>query len=381
MSEAFKPLGLDPSQIVRRPVEVLRGLSLPHQWEVTRRHPYYLLSWQYARRYMAQESANQEQRALDQVFAIVLHMIGAWREFPDPHTSARDFSVGMQAGWLNGAIAPLSYGTLLGLLLQGLPERSRGFARSCVDVYWKQETEDFVRMDLLHWVTVRSSEDFDRHVPHLINVNIQAPIDDILKSVEKMVGEWKRAAGAPSRRRRSDKVEDYLRVWDMREGWKEGCYDIEKEMTLKEIAKELRCAIPTVMNRYQSAFKLIVGHDYTPELWLRLIGAYKFCMLGAGRRSSRRPRSSRHPASRRIIVATNIGTTFDLHEQAVDSDEAHRPRIDNALELLMRIQRLMKEGRSNEQIADEVDLVASRIDHRLVQWVREHEDEIPAGIE
>jgi hypothetical protein len=49
---------IDPNGIIIRPAATLRDLPLEFRWEVTRRHPYYLTSWPYAKRHYEAPSSD-----------------------------------------------------------------------------------------------------------------------------------------------------------------------------------------------------------------------------------------------------------------------------------------------------------------------------------
>lgn len=80
MNETPQPPTWDITKLVRRPNDILLGLSLADQWEVTRRHPYYLLYWKYARRFSRFESQEGLETAVDEIAALILNMIGVTGE-------------------------------------------------------------------------------------------------------------------------------------------------------------------------------------------------------------------------------------------------------------------------------------------------------------
>jgi hypothetical protein len=57
-------------------------------------------------------------------------------------------------------------------------------------------------------------------------------------------------------------------------------YDGSQEHTLRQIAQERGIPLSTAANRYRSAFRLIVGRDYSPDLRARLIGFLKLSEWG-----------------------------------------------------------------------------------------------------
>jgi hypothetical protein len=50
-----------------------------------------------------------------------------------------------------------------------------------------------------------------------------------------------------------------------------------------KVAEQLKLgSISTAANQYRSAFKMIAGHDFRPELWWHLFGPLKFSELVGG---------------------------------------------------------------------------------------------------
>lgn len=74
----------ESSWIVLRSAETLMELPLAIRWEVTRRHPYYLMFWEMAHRCHQQESANPPQRAQDEAARLLLQGIGFSMDPPPP---------------------------------------------------------------------------------------------------------------------------------------------------------------------------------------------------------------------------------------------------------------------------------------------------------
>ena len=366
-------MNLDPSKLVPRPNEVLRGLSSTDQWEVTRRHPYYLLYWESSRRLQEGQIEDDGLRSLYEIMAMILQLIGVVSEYPDPKTPCDQMNKGMQPAWISGAIAPVTFRMLLALMATQFPESAREVGRMILTTCWGPETEDSPRRDLIQrWVRWQKPE-IDACLPSFLSFNLNAPMDEILRSVETQIREWKKQAKIPNRRRRADKASDYLTVWDLREGWCGGDYDPRREKTFKEIAKELKQSISTIRNHYQGAFRLIVGHDYSPELWDRLFGAYKISSFGAGHASLARPRSSRRESVIRQVSISDIGPDTDMDQFADLSgcDTAHLESTGDEEALLTRIRDLITDGKSNFEIIEELDL-SNSMANQLVDWVRQH---------
>jgi hypothetical protein len=186
----------------------------------------------------------------------------------------------------------------------------------------------------------------------VISVNVNAPQRIILQAVEELVRQWKKERDIPERRRRDDKLEDYLAVWDLREGWVDDHYDSSREQTMSEVAAHLDLSLSTASNRYRAAFRHIAGHDYAPELWFQLFGFLKLnrfhCSNQPARRALNRPWRSR---SRRPVPETTLEAHLSVRSEesflnalGVSADE-----IDQ-VDLMLDIRELIAQGRTNDDI-------------------------------
>ena len=367
---------LDASLLVPRPLRVLQGLPVADQWEVTRRHPYYLLYWECAQRYQRQKSRSELQAELDFASTMILYLIGVTRDYPPPSTEAAELTRGMLPAWLNGAIAPLTYRAMAASLITELSPACREVVAALREVHAGDPNDTAGQLSVMtSWLRLESPELDSIPAMPAVSINLEAPLEDILKAVEGQVKAWKRERQVPKRRRREDKVKDYLKVWDQREGWVgdgdgDG-YDPRREMSLMEIARTMKCSVTTISNRYQSAFRLIVGQDYSPELWDRLFAAFKLQTFLKGRYSPRRPRTSRQKGRERIITET------DLHRPSVSRlgstliESVHSARDADARQVLTEIRELIQQGWDDLRISKGLTLrPADAVE--MIQWIRSH---------
>lgn len=364
----------DASQLVPRPLSVLQGLSVADQWEVTRRHPYYLLYWEYAQRYQRQKSRSELEAELDFASTMILYLIGVTRDYPPPSTEASEFTRGMMPSWLNGAIAPLTYRAMAASLITELSPSCREVIAALREVHAGNPNDTAGQLSVMTcWLRLESSELDSIPAMPAVSINLDAPLEDILKAVEDQVKAWKRDRQVPNRRRREDKVKDYMKVWDQREGWVGDGYDPRREMSLLEIARATKCSVETIRNRYQAAFRLIVGHDYSPELWSRLFAAFKFQTFLEGRYSRRRPRTSRQVHRVQVISETDLQRLPTRRRGSTLIETLHSARDSSARQLLSQIHDLIQQGWDDPRISKEMALKPATAT-RLLKWVRSHPD-------
>ena len=203
------------------------------------------------------------------------------------------------------------------------------------EVQSRDPNDSEAQLSVMTWWLRLESPELDS-IPAMpaVSINLEAPLEDILKAIESQVKAWKRDRQVPKRCRREDKVKDYLKVWDQREGWVGDGYDPRCEMSLLEIARAMKCSVETIRNRYQAAFRLIVGHDYSPELWGRLFAAFKFHTFLEGRYSPRRPRTSRQSQRAKIVSETDLQQPSARRRSATLIESIHSARDSSAQQLL-----------------------------------------------
>jgi hypothetical protein len=311
---------------------------------------------------------------LDFVATFILQLIGVTRDFPPPSTEAAELARGMLPAWLNGAIAPLTYRAMAASMIMGLAPACREVIAALREVKTRDPNDTEALLSVMTWWLRLESPELDSitAMPAL-SINLEAPLEDILKAVETQVKAWKRERQVPRRRRREDKVQDYLKVWDQREGWTGESYDPRREMSLLEIARATKRSVETIRNRYQAAFRLIVGHDYSPELWDRLFAAFKLQTFVEGRYSTRRPRSSRRSHHAQIITETDLQRRSSHRRGSTRIETLHAGRDSDARQLLSQIRELIHRGWDDPRISKELSLRPATADE-LLTWVRSHPD-------
>jgi len=174
------------------------------------------------------------------------------------------------------------------------------------------------------------------------------------------------------KRDRSDKIETYLEVWDLREGFsEEGAYNIFKEQTLSEIAKVVGSSISTVSNHYRSAFELIIGKPYSPELWWGTMGVFKLNEFNFENTviSQLRPRKSRSP---RPVPESILGVGIDILDQSSQTDEYMQAYND----LMIDLKSFIEQGLNDEEIHLRLKLEAEVPELKeALTWMRSRKSE------
>lgn len=355
------PSSLGESWLIPRDHRLLMELPVALRWEVTRRHPYYLQFWELAHRHHHSPSSDRDQCNLETSATLILQAIGVSGDPPPPNATAEALgATSLSQGWGSGAVAPVTFRGLVQMLLLGLPRETCAAVGQFLSASaTPSELTPEVKYQALFKLSQLRDPALDG-VPNrpVIGVNVQAPQRVILDAVEQLVRQWKQEGNISEKRRRDDKLDDYLTVWDLREGWAGDHYDGSREQTLRQIAREQGIPLSTAANRYRSAFRLITGRDYAPDLWARLLGLLKLTEwadpVALPKLAARRPWRQQQPReiSETVLqpaVAAEVGTSV-LNTIGISPAEV------GAVDLLLDIQHLLAQGRSNEEIATALEL-------------------------
>lgn len=373
---------LGPYAPLARPPFQLRSLPIRYRWEVTRRHAYYQDFWDDAQAYHQQTPViRPEEHAVREAAVALLALIGVSGEPVDPATSFEELGADdILPAWLSGAVHPITLRGLAGILIAYLPRETLAelgliFHRS---VHETDASSDY-HISAFRKLGQLKDPGLDTYPDEpFVSVNPAASERQVAESLSTLLKQWKQERGLSEQRDRSDKYPEYLQVWDLREGWTDGGYDLTQEKSLKEVARELSLPVTTVANHYRRAFELITGHEYSRELWLRVFGLLKLSEWGgaaAGRMSSRRPRQS---PSRRDVPESVLQSNRDGDSDAATPVNQHsaEPTFAESAEvcdLVLDIQERIDGGQSDEEI---VEVVLIRPEAReetrhLVAYIRQ----------
>jgi hypothetical protein len=209
----------------------------------------------------------------------------------------------------------------------------------------------------------------------LFYIHFGASQRTIAADMEDQVQRWKTRRGLGSSNVHTAKLDKYLEVWDLREGWNGGAYDRSRELTFAEVGRRLKIKkISTVANRYRSAFQMITGHQFMPELWWRLFGPLKVSrLLGdpAAILSAPIRRHLRSPVRRPVPDSRISPQTDRTHAVGMaEAGSAIRDDIEH-VDLLLDLQELIGRGLSDDEIARHLELS----DPKVVAFVREQVDD------
>jgi hypothetical protein len=346
---------------IARPPFQLRSLPLKYRWEVSRRHPYYQIFWKTASQYHRREPVVSPDDELLRLGAITwLSAIGISADPPDPRTPFAALEADqLKPAWLSGAVHPITFRKMASLLLAVLPKDTLGDLSNLLIAASLPDAPNDIpgRIAALQDLQRVEDEHLDRYPDEpLVSVNPGSSERQITEAIHALLQEWKEERGLSDQRVRLDKFEEYLDVWDRREGWHDGGYDRGQELLLRDVAKRVQRPLATVSSQYRSAFELISGHSYSPPLWFSLFGVLKlsdFAALAPGIVSKRRPLKS--PTPQAVPESALIPPDRIVAPGAASAI----PGVAGDLaffELLSDIDSLIADGRSDEEIVTELEL-------------------------
>jgi hypothetical protein len=371
MSEETQPTSDPQPDVIKRPQGQLHDYPVQVRWEVTRRHPYYLMFWSNAALYHQNLLGDTPaQRVLRQVASLMLGAIGVIGEPVSPATNFEELCDGNpDPAFLTGSVQPMTFRAIVAMLINGLPPAERAYVGALLttggDHEYAMPGDDDERTaqkwTSLHNLGRTPSPTLDSYpdVP-LFYVHLGASQRSIVRDMEDQVRRWKRRRGFSSAKVHTANLEEYLKVWDLREGWTDSAYDRSRELTLAEVGRRLKIgAISTVANRYRSAFEMITGHRFSPELWWRLFGPLKLSPMGGDASQILSAPTRRHlfsPVRRPVpdsvispsIREGNVSRTLE-GGTAIFDDINYRDRLIDLRDLIAR-------GLSDDEIAKRLEI-------------------------
>lgn len=359
--------------IVGRPPFQLQSLPVRFRWEVTRRHPYYFQWWEAAKaHYRGEEERHPAEGYIRRAAVAILGSIGVGGEPVDPSTRFEDLGAEqLHTALLSAAVQPVVLRGLAGLLITALSTSTLARLADVLSTASREDCEGEPPNKILameELIAIDSAElDCFFNEP-IVTVNPASSARQINDAIQDLARQWKAERGLTEQRDRSDIYPSYLEVWDLREGWNGSGYDRKREMTLKDVATARNESISTIHNHYRRAFELIVGHPYSPELWVQVFGVLKLSDLFdemVGRVSRRRPLVSPtpRPVPETVLGGSPAGRAETIVDLGTGGDDESGFR-----QLHQDIRELISLGRSNEEIVAELDLSRDSLD--AIEYLR-----------
>jgi DNA-binding CsgD family transcriptional regulator len=335
----------------------LRALPLKYRWEITRRHPYYLMAWESTCQTIMPGEADL---LMQEAHRVILGAIGVSGPMVAPDTPF-DALVSQNGesppAWLSHSVQPLTLRGLTGLLLAHLSAHTRNqlaeLFRSSVD--GGEDRADCLIQALLHLQTLEST-DLDSFADQpIVAISPHLTVNALTVDIRTFLNEWRDRHGIAEQRVRADKFDEYFAVWDAREGWTGAGYELGDNRRLIEVARRLGITPTTARNQYYAAFELITGHRYSVANWLRVCGPVKYptdLIVELNETAFRRrvqTRGTRAPVPESVLTSNEDNARISDQIQAENDDAA-------IWELQEDFQTLLRLGRTDMEIAQELEI-------------------------
>jgi hypothetical protein len=365
--------------IVIRPSHQLHDLPVQFRWEATRRHPYYLTFWQEAARYRADEEVESAERLLLQAAHLMLGAIGAFGLPINPGTNFEELDDGsLDPAFLSGAVQPISMRVIASMLMRNMPTEELAvlgaFFMNAAGADYEVEGDDdnqslqklnaITHLDRIYSPFLDSYADIPFFYMH-----IEASQRTITQDVESHARRWKARQNIAEKRVHAIKLPQYLEVWDLREGWNGVEYDVREEHSFREIGDRLQKKVSTVANQHHHAFRMITGHDFSPELWMRLMAPLKrselfqdaASILSAPMRHRMRSPVRRPVPDSVVSPVSDDGATTVVETESVcqDGQEATDQRLD--------IESMLRRGLGDDTIAERLECDLETVEYFRVR--------------
>jgi DNA-binding CsgD family transcriptional regulator len=303
----------------------------------------------------------------------MLAAIGVAGEPLDPSTSATSLlDEQVDPLFLTGSVQPVTFRAITTLLINALPAAERhvlgaaliASADSDLRIDNDDENQTIQKRLAMAQIARVSSPALDSTSDQpLFLIHMRSSQRTIVRDVEAQVRIWKQRLNLPERRIHTDRLPEYLEVWDRREGWDGGGYRLRQERSFRQIASELGLTISTVATRYRAAFEMITGYEFGPRLWSQLFGPLKYSEL-LGDTEAILSTTMRHrlatPTRREVpesVVspATAGPRTGIVNNMSAAADDA------SFRDYLIDIAELSGGGRTDDQIAQVLGLDAASV--------------------
>ena len=113
-----------------------------------------------------------------------------------------------------------------------------------------------------------------------IYANVKNPEKVLKREFHRLLKHYRKQSGITQTRNKSvTKYLNDLHVWDLREGWQKGHYEMKKRRTLKQISSRSKKSIQTLHSQYLRAFKLITSYSILENAGCSL--CFQCCLLNS----------------------------------------------------------------------------------------------------
>ncbi len=345
-------------QMLRRPERHLDRLTIEFRWEATRRHPVYLQLWEIKRtaQQMSPPATWQDVRQNEDVIS-ACNAIRVVSEPVDPALSFEEFSALEPSDLFHcNALQPVTVKMVLGIIGKHLSSDSlRRVAASFSRLADGKDGTLDTNEALIAFADIINSVEPEMEAvipgPFYV-VSPVAPREQWQEDMARCQSHWREQLNLESSRERPRHYPNYLRAWDLTEGFSEGQYHRDRATSFAEAGRELGKDESTIRRWYHRAFFLITGHDFSNENWHSVM-AFRQLSGFMGLTIS--------PVSRARLRRANLQqrdvdfSTVQQDQNFLDTTVAPAS-IADLRDICTHVCQLIKDGHRDEEIIDRIEI-------------------------
>ncbi|TWU39888.1 hypothetical protein Q31b_32030 [Novipirellula aureliae] len=344
--------------MLRRPERHLDRLTVEFRWEVTRRHPVYLQLWQVhqASQEMSPPGSWQELRQIEDVIS-ACNAIRVVSEPVDPALSFAELSAMDPSGLFHcNALQPITVKMMLGLIGKHLSSDSlRQVAQSFTRLADGKDGALDTNEALIAFAEIINSVEPEMEAvmpgPFYV-VSPVAPREQWQEDMARCQNYWREQLNLEPSRDRPRDYSNYLRAWDLSEGFGGGRYNRDGAKSFAEVGRVLSKDESTIRRWYHRAFFLITGHEFSNENWHSVMGFQQLSgFMGLTISPVCRERLKRANSQQHDVDFSTVQQDADF----LDTATAPLPAADLRV-ICARICQLIEDGLTDGEIIDQVEI-------------------------
>ena len=344
--------------MLRRPERHLDRLTTEFRWETTRRHPVYLQVWgiQQSAQAMSPLVSWQEVRQNEDVIS-ACNAIRVVSEPVDPALSYEELSALESSTLFHcNALQPITVKMMLGVIGNHLSSDSlRRVAASFSRLADGKEGTLDTNEALIAFADLVNSVEPEMEAvmpgPFYV-VSPVAPREQWQEDMARCQNHWREQLNLEPSRDRPRDYPNYLRAWDLIEGFSEGRYHRDHARSFAEVGRELGKNESTIRRWYHNAFFLITGHEFSNENWHSVMGFQQLSgFMGLTISPACRARLKRANLQQRDVDFSTVQQDQNFLDTA-----AAPSSVADLREICTRVCQLIEDGLSDTGIIDRIEI-------------------------
>tara|TARA_R110002073_G_scaffold8761_8_gene46913 strand:+ start:5473 stop:6609 length:1137 start_codon:yes stop_codon:yes gene_type:complete len=344
--------------MLRRPERHLDRLTIEFRWETTRRHPVYLQLWEtrQSAQAMSPPVSWQEIRQNEDVIN-ACNAIRVVSEPVDPALSFEELSASEPNNLFHcNALQPVTVKMMLGTIGKHLSSDSLRLVAASLSRLADGKDGILDHNDaLIAFADIINSVEPEMEAvmpgPFYV-VSPVAPREQWQEDMARCQNHWREQLNLEPSRDRPRDYPNYLRAWDLTEGFSEGQYHRDRARSFADVGRELSKNESTIRRWYHRAFFLITGHEFSNENWHSVMAFQQLSgFMGLTISPACRARLKRANLQQRDVDFSTVQQNQDFLDTAATPSSVADLRA-----ICTEVCQLIEDGRSDEEIVDQIEI-------------------------